>query len=135
VASKGLTDRVSVANSIVANEYSATADGASVDLQGYESAEIILSVGVIGGTSTPTFPINIQDSPDDTTWTTLLAAELDGGLISDIVAANDNGIHTRGYLGTERYIRVQIGAVTGTSPLLDVAAVVVRGHARHQPVA
>ena len=134
MSSKSLHGRLSVQNSIVANEYAATADGATVDTQGYESAEIVLSVGVIAGTSTPTYPINVQESADGTTWATVAAADLEGGLFGSIVAANDNQVHQRGYLGTERYLRVQIGAVTGTSPLLDVAAVIVLGHARTAPV-
>ena len=132
---KDLYNIVHEGRSITADEYSATEDGATIDLQGFESCECIINVGVIGGTSTPTFPIAIQESDaSGSGFTDVAAADLQGGLISDIVAATDDALIVRGYIGEKRYVRVQIGAVTGTSPLLDVAATFIKSHARHQPV-
>lgn len=132
---KDLYNIVNEGRSIAANEYSATADGTAIDLQGYESCEVIVDVGVIGGTDTPTFPMTVQESDaSGSGFTDVAAADLQGGLLADVVAANDDQLHVRGYIGEKRYVRVQIGAVTGTNPVLDVSATFVKSHARHQPV-
>ncbi len=132
---RGFSARVSYAKSLEAGEQGATADGADVDLQGFEGAVAIAEVGLIGGTSTPTFPLALQHAPDDGTgaagtYADVPAGDLEGTQPSDIVAATDQSTVSLGYHGSNRFLRWQVGAVTGTSPTLQISAGVVRAWAR-----
>lgn len=133
MASRDLYNSVSPASSIVAQAVTATVNGTGVDLQGFESADVLIDLGTFAGT-TPTATIQIQESDDNSTFTAVAAADLIGGALpATIDPTNDVALYERGYIGTKRYIRVAVTAVTGTSPSLPMSAVVVRGHARSKP--
>ena len=108
-------------------------NGSGVDLANYSSAVVVFDAGTLTGSSTPTITPQIQESDDDVTYTAVAAADLDGGVLPAIVAANDASLYLRGYRGNKRYLRVAITAKGGTSPALPCAAVIVRGHARVTP--
>jgi hypothetical protein len=127
---------LSIGQSIVPVRLAAPADGTGISLAGYESAVAILNVGAIEGTDTPTYTFKLQHSDvlgsgyvDVTT-----AHLIDGESVSfDIVAANDNQVHVRGYIGGKAYLRWICSAVTGTDPFLPTEGAIVRGNPRHAP--
>jgi len=115
-----------VASSILPDQYTTTANGAGVDLLGYDANAISIVTGAFGGT-TPTATAKIQESADNATWTDVADTGLDG------VTGNPAGfalaastIKTVAYIGLKRYVRVILSAVTGTTPVIRVAADVIR---------
>lgn len=86
-----------------------TANGASADLAGFESAVSTLCVGVVtDGTHVP----KLQESSDNSAWTDVAAGDLDGAFAN----LASNTAQKVGYKGAKRYIRVVVttsGATTG----------------------
>ena len=142
---KDLSNNISPAVSLAAAVRSAAANGTGVDLQGYESATVLVDVGAEGDTlsSSVHFEISLEESDDDSTYTDVAQASIIDGTIAsggiflklDGTTGGDpdstGGIFRVGYVGNKRYIRVVI-AKTGThSTGTPIGAMVVRGSARH----
>jgi hypothetical protein len=130
---KDLKNNIAINASLLPVSQTAAVNGASVDLQGYNSACVEISAGQSGGT-TPDFTFEVQESDDDSTFTAVAAADLQG-TEPQITTANDNAVYRIGYIGNSRYIRTAITAVTGTSPTLVCGSNIIRGHAEQAPVA
>jgi hypothetical protein len=119
-------------SSIVADVLDAAADGAGVDLQGYDSATVVLSVGDADGTN-PTFEFIVQESDDNQSFSPVAAGDLIGSL-PVITGANDEASYAVAYRGVRRYLRVRLDDVGGTSdPEIPASAVVVLGHPHLRP--
>ena len=116
-------------------------NGTGVDLQGYESATVLLSVGIEGITLSTSNKIEfeLEESTDDSTYTdgtsatsvteTTIAA---GGLFFTADGNADiPAVTTIGYVGGARYIRVvaNFSGTHGTGP--PISATVIKGHSRH----
>lgn len=142
---KDLSNSISPAVSLAAAVRSAAANGTGVDLQGYESATVLVDVGAEGDTlsSSVHFELSLEESDDNSTFTDVAQAGIVDGTISsggiflklDGTTGGDpdtaGGIFRVGYVGGKRYIRVVI-AKTGThSNGTPIGAMVIRGHARH----
>tara|TARA_A100001201_G_scaffold71731_1_gene65590 strand:+ start:5056 stop:5520 length:465 start_codon:yes stop_codon:yes gene_type:complete len=142
---KDLSNNISPAVSLAAATRTAAANGTGVDLQGYESATVLVDVGAEGDTlsSSVYFEVSLEESDDDSTYTDVAQASIVDGTISSggiflklDGTANGNpdstgGIFRVGYVGNSRYIRVVL-AKTGThSNGTPLGAMVVRGSARH----
>jgi hypothetical protein len=106
-------------------------NGTGVDLAGYDTAVVLIDAGAITGAGA-TLTFEVQHSDDNSTFTAVADADLDGAE-PVISASNDDQIHEIGYRGIKRYLRVAITAKAGTTPTLPVSASVVRGKARKQP--
>lgn len=120
-----------------ANRTNGTVNGTALDLwsnsvgrQKFNSALVIVQTGTItDGTHT----VEVQESDDNSTFTAVADADLQGTEPA-IAAANDNVIYEIGYRGMKRYLRVAVvttGATTGGT----FGAVVVLGIPRRLPVA
>lgn len=108
----------------------ATTSGTHADLQGFNSATLIVNTGAIAGDGL--FDVNLQHS-DTTTggdFVDVPAGELLGSL-PDALAANTT--YKQGYKGTKRYVRAVITKQSGTS--VAAGAVLVLGHPYDAPVA
>ena len=121
-----LDPRVSVAPQSIGG----AVNGNGVDLQGAESALILLD----SGAATTPATVIIQESPDNATWTAVADTDLIGasGNAAGVVQAA-SAVAKVSYIGAQRYVRVATTA--GTAALFS--AEVVRGHLRHagpQPV-
>lgn len=142
---KDLSNNINPAVSIINAVKTAAANGTGVDLQGYESATVLVDVGAEGDTlsSSVYFELSLEESDDDSTYTDVAQASIVDGTISsggiflklDGTAGGNpdtaGGIFRVGYVGNSRYIRVVI-AKTGThSSGTPIGAMIVRGHARH----
>ena len=142
---KDLSNNISPAVSLAAAVRTAAANGTGVDLQGYESATVLVDVGAEGDTlsSSVHFEVSLEESDDNSTFTDVAQASIIDGTIAsggiflklDGTAGGNpdstGGIFRVGYVGNKRYIRVVL-AKTGThSNGTPIGAMVVRGSARH----
>lgn len=135
MGTKNTTESHSPTVSLTPALVTATVNGTGVDLSGYRAAAFLIALGVFGGTG-PSATIQIQDSPDNSVWTPVSAANLaGGGLVPGITAANANTMIRRGYLGLQRFVRVAVTAIAGTSPSLPLCAIVLLDDAQKQPTA
>ena len=108
-----------LASNLIAGTYTADANGAGADLQGYQGVlKIVLDSGAGGGT-TPTLDVKIQDSADDSSFTDVMGKTF--VQITTIASLQSLGIDTR---AVRRYIRAVI-AITGTSPTFGLAVIAV----------
>lgn len=125
---------ISVGASIVPDQYTGAANGAGVDVKGYEGALIEIVTGAWGGTS-PTATAKVQESADNTTFTDVADANLDGQTGNPAgFALAASSVKAIGYVGTtKRYLRVILSAVGGTSPVIRVGANVVRTLPKYAP--
>lgn len=121
-----LSSRISAAQSLTPAARTASATGTGVDLAGYHAVAIYIVAGTItDGTHTPV----VQESDDNITFTNVAAEDLQGTLAN--IASNT--VQEIGYIGSKRYIRVNVN-VTGATTGGVYAAFVVRGRASSNPV-
>ena len=124
---KDLKNNLGVAPSIAPAARTASVNGSGVDLATYEGAMVVFLPGTItDGTHTP----KIQESADNSDFTDVAAADLEGSLVA-LVTDTPQRV---GYKGSKRYIRAVV-AVAGATTGGVYGAAVVRGFARHNPVA
>jgi len=125
----------SVASVLAPAARTSTATGETVDLLGYGSATFIFDVGVA---TDGVFAFTIEESANDSDWTTVAAGNLLGTAPTVDAAgdpAEDEQVYTCGYAGSARYVRAKC-TVTGSPSTGAVFAVsVVRGHPHVAPVA
>lgn len=111
--------------------------GATIDLQGYDGCEFVLSAGVGGITFDGTNYIEVimEESDDDTTWSAVDDAYVLGmtgvtdGVIKTFGDAHAAGANYRfGYVGYKRYARIRLNFVgTHGSPTPLSAIALLRG--------
>lgn len=100
-------------NGVLANS---TQNGAGVDTQGFRRAAVVVDL-FTGAATTANF--NVQDSPDNSTWTTVTGGTLGTAVVAsttDYVQVIDLDLAKR-----QRYVRVQvIGTGTAGNAVADV---------------
>jgi hypothetical protein len=129
---RDLKSNIKLVQSLAPLNRNAAADGTSVDLSGFNAACVAFTSGAIGGTASPTFTFEVQESADNVNFTAVANADLRGAK-PVVTAANQTS--TVSYLGYKRYIRAVLKTVSGTSPTLDCAAAVILGHPSNAPTA
>ena len=100
-----------------------------VDLQGFQSAEFVYSMGVSVATSDTVTPIVYES---DTTTTGDFTAVADADLLGTEAALSPSQALKVGYRGNKRYLRLRLYG-TGTATAL-VAAQAILGNADEAPV-
>lgn len=128
---KDLKSDIDFVQSLAPASVVAAANGAGVDLHDYSSAVVLIEAGAIGGTATPAFTFEVQDSADNITFAAVADAQLDG---AEPVIVASNSVSRIGYKGEKRYVRVVVKTVSGTSPTLLCAAGVIRGNPHIGPL-
>ncbi|MGQ0664610.1 MAG: hypothetical protein ACT4P2_13740 [Pseudomonadota bacterium] len=125
---RDLKNNIDVVSSLApAGNRTASSNGASADLRGYEGAVVTFVSGTItDGTHTP----KVQESDDDSTYTDVAAADQLGTLAT--IAAN--AVQRVGYIGAKRYIRAVVTAAGTTTGGMYIAAI-VRGKPAAAPLA
>ncbi len=98
-------------------------NGASLDLKGYESATIVVSIGITDTTidGSNMFEFELEESDDDSSFTDVAAADTIGEVSGTntgcfgVVDTSTEGssVHTVHYIGSKQYVRPVIN-VTGT---------------------
>lgn len=137
---RDIKNGLSVVTTLASLIRTASINGATVDTRGFDSAMAVVDVGV--GTDGQ-FTFTLEDSPNDSDWTVVAAANLEGAfVVADAEVSPDVGVSviTRvGYKGIERYLRVVATESSGTSPVpatgINFAAQIVLGHPHQGPVA
>ena len=120
----------SVAASILPAVQSATASGTAVDLQGYNSALLVINTGAIASSGLYDIKLQESDTTTDGDFADVAAADLLGSLPAGLAA---DTVYRQGYVGNKRYVRAVITKQSGTS--IAAGAVIVRGHPFDAPVA
>jgi hypothetical protein len=132
-----LYDSVSVVSSIlpIVGNNDTEGTGLTADLKGYETAVVVFQIGASADTLSGSvlLTLTVQESANDSTWTTVADADLEGGanLIVIDASTEDDVIHVRGYKGGKRYLRAFVdftGTHTNGTP---IAAVIARSLPRH----
>ncbi len=123
----------------------ADANGTGVDTRGFDSTTIVFLVGESGDTLSGSvfIELEVEDSPDNSAWTDVDNADLtifitgatNTGTVALIdAAAEDDSIHSTGYLGDKRFVRPVIN-VTGTHTNgTPIGVAVINGHPHVSPV-
>lgn len=120
---RDLKSNISVAACIVPAVYSATKDDSTiVDLQGCDSATVIINTGAIVGAGDFTPKLVHGDAADLTGGADVAAADLIGAFPTILEAST---VYNVGYRGNKRYVRVVLTKNGGTS--IAAGAMVVRG--------
>jgi len=132
---------VSVLDPIVV---SATATHTDIDLAGFNSACLLISIGLDAGTglsATDYWTFTLKDSPDGTTYTNVETADmLDLTVTSGVVlvvdaTTEDNAIYKLGYVGGKRYLELTYTETTTGSNATPMSIVLVKGNPENSPVA
>ncbi|KAB2787783.1 hypothetical protein F9K97_07540 [Brucella anthropi] len=116
--------------SLVPAVVTATTKGSHADLQGFNSATLIINTGAIAGDGLFSVTMQESDTTTDSDFTDVAADDLLGSLPAALVA---DTVYRQGYKGTKRYIRAVITKTSGTS--IAAGAIVVLGHPHDAPVA
>ena len=127
---RDLASSIGVVQTLAPVDYSATTKGTAVDLQGFDSAAVVVNTGAI--TSSGKYVVSVQES-DTTTdgdFGNVDAKDLLGALPAELAATSAYKI---GYVGNKRYIRAVITKTSGTS--IVAGAVVIKGSPALAPVA
>ena len=123
----------------------ADADGASVDMQGYNSVAFYALVGESGDTLSGSVyvELEVEESNDDSSFTDVADADVrdavtgtNTGTFAKIdAAAEDDAVFEAQYTGNSRYVRPVIN-VTGTHTNgIPIGIIAVRSKAQVLPVA
>jgi len=115
---------------------------AAIDLQGFSSAALNLSIGIGGITfdSTNKIEFVLTHSDDNSTYTAVTDADMQGvtgittGIIKSLVAAHAAAaVYEFGYIGQKRYLKLlaDFSGTHGTGTPLS--AVVIKGNAEIKP--
>lgn len=127
---RDLANNVAAVQAVAPAVLAATNTNAAIDLQGFESAAVIINTGAI--VSAGDFTAKLQES-DTTTggdFTDVVAANLVGSFPASLVA---DSVVKVGYVGSKRYLRTVITKNSGTS--IAAGAVILKGDAHSRPVA
>jgi hypothetical protein len=127
---RDLKSNIKPVQTLIPATRTAAANGNGVDLAGFNGASVLFSNGAIGGTASPTFTFEVQESDDNATFTAVADKDLRG--VEPVITAA-NQVSQVSYIGYKRYIRGVLKTVTGTSPTLDCSATVVLGRPANAP--
>src|SRR5690606_19649101 len=98
--------------SLIPAVVTATTKGSNADLQGFNSATLIINTGAIAGDGLFVIAIQESDTTTDGDFVDVAASDLLGTLPAALEA---NTAYKQGYKGTKRYIRAVITKTSGTS--------------------
>jgi len=124
---RDLYNRLSEAPSINPGAKTSSTTGASVDLQGYEGAVVIIAAGAWTDGS---HAFSLEESADNATFSTVASGDLQGTLPTIAASGDGNKTYRVGYRGSKRYLRVK-STVTGATSGAVYGASIVRGFPIH----
>lgn len=115
-----------------------TRTSATVDLQGFNSANLVVCLGQAGDTLSGSvyWTLKITHSSDDVTYTDTVAADMSQGITTMVVNATtlDKAAYGFGYIGAKRYLRA-VATPTGTHSVgTPIGMVALRGTPNCAPV-
>lgn len=125
-----LHNNIAPAQTIAAASASGGLTGSGVDLAGFDKADVQINVGA--GSNDGDYSVSVEESSDNSTWSTVASGDLQGSFTSNIDTGSDLMEHV-GYHGNTRYIRVTVTENTAATTAPTVAALLQRAHARTRP--
>jgi len=143
-----LSNNIGLGNSIINAVKTAAENGSGIDLQGFEEATAVVSVGAEGDTLSGSvyFEVSLEHSDDDSTYTDVVQADIVNGTIDaggiwlklDGTTGGDpdtaGGQWQVGYVGGKRYVRLVL-AKTGTHTNgTPISGLIVKSRPRSAPV-
>jgi hypothetical protein len=116
-----------------------TKTSTTIDLQGFDSACVVFSIGQSGDTLSGSvyWTLKIQHSDDDSSYTDVVLAELNSTAATVVVdsSSKDKQSYTFGYAGGKRYLK-GVATPTGTHTNgTPVGILAVKGTPSYSPVA
>ncbi len=127
---RDIDKEVSVASTLLPNVRTSTTTGVTVDLGGYTKAMFVAHLGTI---TDGTFAFDPEESDDDSSWSNIAAGDLSSTFTSGTSSADDT-VQEVAYLGSKRYIRMNLTVTGSPSTGGAIGVTVVRGGARTNPV-
>lgn len=127
---KDAISNIGVVSTLVPAVVAATTKGTAVDLQGFNSATLIINTGAIDAAGLYGIKLQESDTTTDGDFTDVADSNLLGTLPAGLAAGS---VYKQGYKGTKRYLRAVITKQSGTS--IAAGAVILRGHPNDAPVA
>ena len=126
-----LRSELAFCQSIKPGKYSSTNTGVGCDLQNTHAQVICINVGTHSGGGVYAF--SVDESQDNSTWSSLPASEYRGTLPVILDTTNDEQAHELGIDTNDRYLRV-VCTVTGTPGSgISFSATVITGTNRGIP--
>jgi len=119
----------------------ATAEHTDIDLQGFNSACLLIHAGLDAGTglsASHKFTFTLAHSDDGTTYTAVTTNDMldltvtSGVVITIDATTEDNILYKLGYVGGKRYLQLT-NTVTGTVTM-PISIIVVKGDPEVSPV-
>lgn len=136
MATRSIMEQLGPALTLEYADYAAAGDGNSVDLRGFDSAELHLVVGAVTGDGATVILQERDDTADS--WETVAddhvqnpASDSSANAVV-IESADANSVMRLGYVGHNRFVRARVDAAPGAA---NLTGVVVRGHPHITPVA
>ena len=129
MARRDINKDVAVVSTLSPNIVTATTEGATVDLLGFRQAMFVAHIGTI---TDGTYAFDVEDSPDDSTWTNVAAGNLSGSFANATSAADDR-VQEVGYLGSQRYVRCNVTVSGAPSTGGPISVTVIKGGPRQAP--
>lgn len=127
---RDLSHNLGVVQALVPQVLAATDTSAAIDLNGFNSAMVVINTGAI--VSSGNFTAKLQESDTTTSgdFTDVAAADLIGTLPAVLLASS---VAKQSYIGNKRYLRLVTTKNSGTS--IAAGAVIIKGNAASKPVA
>ena len=126
---KDLHSNIGVVQAVAPAVLTATNTSAAIDLQGFNSAEVVINTGAIGSSGNFTPSLTECDTSGGT-YTDVAAKDLLGSFAAALEASK---VYKVGYKGTKRFIKTVLTLNSGTS--IAAGVVVIKGHPGDAPVA
>jgi hypothetical protein len=137
---KDLHNNIEVVSILPPIAISADQTFTDIDLAGWESAEIVIHIGLDAALAVGAYwDFVLYDSPDGTTYSVVETADVLGagtitsGIILTVNSTDeDNAVYHFGYIGGQRYLQIVIdetGALTGV-----IGIELIKGNPQDKPV-
>lgn len=123
MATRDLRTNISANQSLAPAARTASANGTGIDTRDADSVCVVFDLGAYTGGE---FTFDVEESDDDSTYTSVDSSELQGTLPT-LGGSGDLGITEIGYVGDARYVRAvcATGSPTGNATF---GASVILGH-------
>jgi hypothetical protein len=122
-----------VLKSIKAQAIAATTNGTAADMAPSSTlpgSESLVCIADAGTCTDGKYTVSLEESDDNSTFTAVAAADLQGSF-TQINAAADETIEVVGYIGDKRYVRAKITEDSAGVTGVIISVCLVRGHPKH----
>ena len=116
------------AQSIAPQDVASGVNGASLD-RGATAANrspLIAVYNFATASATTVFTPDLEESNNNSDFTSVAVGDLIGGLFTDVAVASDNAVQIRAYVGSARYVRAAIADDAGGTPEMLASAMLIQ---------